>query len=179
MAMALRPLPSDSSMNSRIRLRSCWRSTRRRRCRRSESRGTPRWPVLPATRVGGHLIGRFCRSPPPPAAGRPDGDARRLQVCPGRFAADAGFFLNSPQRPAQPAQRDDLLLFLVAQDIAHVDGGYPSARESMSCRYSVGRFSGDPHWPVLGVPRGWRWSLCSGPQNAPRLDRRNPPRNAE
>ena len=38
---------------------------------------------------------------------------------------DAGGRLNSTERPAQLAERDDLLLLLFAQDIAHFDGGIP------------------------------------------------------
>src|SRR5215207_3456956 len=83
-------------------------------------------------RVGGHLVGRFCRSAPAPRSGRPDRDSRSLQVDPGRFAPDSGFLLNAPQRPAEPAEGDHLLLFFVAQDIASAERGYPSARESMS-----------------------------------------------
>jgi hypothetical protein len=32
--------------------------------------------------------------------------------------------LNAPQRPSQPPQRYDLLFLFIAQDIAHIDGGY-------------------------------------------------------
>jgi len=39
-----------------------------------------------------------------------------------------GFF-NPAQRPAQPPQRDDLLFLSLAQDIAHVDGGYSSRQD--------------------------------------------------
>jgi tetratricopeptide (TPR) repeat protein len=42
-------------------------------------------------------------------------------------------------------------LFLFVQDIAHVEGGYPSTRESMSCPTSVGRFSG-PSLAGFGCP---------------------------
>jgi hypothetical protein len=44
-----------------------------------------------------------------------------------------------------------LLFFLFAQDVAHTDEGYRLASESTSpILILVGRFSGDPHWPVLG-----------------------------
>ena len=95
-------------------------------------------------KVGGHLYGRFwtglCRlrgsvvtslagfagAGCAPAARRPDGDARRLQISGRRLPANAGLLLDSPQRPAQPAQRDDLLFLFFVQDIAHIDGGYSS-----------------------------------------------------
>jgi hypothetical protein len=35
---------------------------------------------------------------------------------------DSGF--DPPQRPSQPPQRDYLFSLVLAQDIAHVDGGY-------------------------------------------------------
>ena len=62
----------------------------------------------------------------------------------GSFAADAGFLLNAPQRLAEPAEGGHLLFFLFAQDIAHGERGYPSARESMSCLYF--------RWPLLRCP---------------------------
>ncbi len=73
--------------------------------------------------VGGHPIGRFCRRAPAPSAWQPDGNARRSQIVPGGFAADTGLFLNAPQRPTQPPERDHLLALLLAQDIAHIEGG--------------------------------------------------------
>ena len=65
------------------------------------------------------------RRPHPPGART--GDAGGLQISPRRFPPNACFLLDAPQRPAQPSQRDDLLSLFFAQDIAHVDGGYPSA----------------------------------------------------
>ena len=102
-----------------------------------------RWPVLRSARVGGHLVGRFCRRPAAPTARRPDGDAGGLQVGAGGFPADAGFLLDAPQRPAQPPQRDDLLSLLFAQDIAHVDGGYPSVAVNVLPQF---------RWPVFSCP---------------------------
>jgi hypothetical protein len=46
--------------------------------------GGHRWPVLAelgvraGRQVGGHLIGRFCRCPPPPTSGSPNGEFRLL-----------------------------------------------------------------------------------------------------
>ena len=45
-----------------------------------------------------------------------------FQVSSSRLPPNAGFLLDAPQRPAQPAERDHLLSFLFAQDIAHLDG---------------------------------------------------------
>ena len=44
------------------------------------------------------------------------------------------------QRPAQPPQRDDLLSLLFAQDIAHIDGGYPSRRSQCPVSASLAGF---------------------------------------
>ena len=78
-----------------------------------------------------------------PGTRRPDGDARSLQVASGSLPANSGFFLDAPQRPAQPPQRDDLLSFLFAQDIAHVDGGYPSIAVNVLPQL---------RWPVFSRP---------------------------
>ena len=53
-------------------------------------------------------------------------------------------FLDAPQRPSQPSQRDDLLFLFFAQDIAHVTERNLSA-SSMS-RFSYLR------WPVFRCP---------------------------
>ena len=91
--------------------------------------GGHRWPGLAELgdreggQVGGHLIGRFYRCPPPPTSRSPNGDSGGFEVSPRRFPANTCLLLDAPQRPAQPPQRDDLLSLLFAQDIAHVDGG--------------------------------------------------------
>ena len=75
-------------------------------------------------KVGGHLVGRFCRrSPSPTARAVAPAIPAAFRYAAGRFAANAGLLLDAPQRPAQPPQRDDLLFLFFAQDIAHVDGG--------------------------------------------------------
>jgi len=49
------------------------------------------------------------------------------------------------------------LFFRFAQDVAHTNEGYCLASESTSPSFiSVGRFWGDPHWPLLGDP----WGRC-------------------
>jgi hypothetical protein len=55
---------------------------------------------------------------------------------------------NAPQRPSQPPQRDHLLFFVLAQDIAHVDGAY--ARRVFNVLNQLVR------WPLLGDSRGFR-----------------------
>src|SRR6266852_751914 len=82
-------------------------------------------------RVGGHLYGRFCRTSAPTTRW-PERDSGRFEVSAGRFPADTGGSLNSPQRPAEPAQGNHLLFLFVAQDIAHIDGGYTLPSGSMS-----------------------------------------------
>ena len=107
----------------------------------------------PKPAIGGHLYGRFCRIPSPPAC-RTHCDSSGPQIGSGRFAANVCRSLDAPQRPPQPPQRDDLLFLFFAQDIAHVTERN-SPPVSMSCfSYLVGRFSGVHRWPVLGVPRG-------------------------
>ena len=104
-------------------------------------------------RVGGHLYGRFCRIPSPPAR-RTHRDSRSPEICTGSFAANVRRSLNAPQRPSQPPQRDDLLFLFFAQDIAHVTERNLPASSMSRFSYLVGRFSGVHGWPVLGVPRG-------------------------
>ena len=83
-------------------------------------------------------------------------NAGRFQIAAGRLPTDAGGRLDPPKRPAQAPQRDDLLLFLVVQDVAHAgEGPWAPRRRQRLGRYVVsGRFSGVHQWPVLGVHRG-------------------------
>jgi len=61
--------------------------------------------------------------------------------------------LDAPQWPSEPPKGNHLLFFRFAQDIAHIDEGYmPHAEINVPRLILVGRFSGDPHWPVLGDP---------------------------
>src|SRR6185369_5026424 len=128
MALAFRPLLSDSSMKSKYGSQALLVGQRPGSGTGAESGDTVGrfWPSsasAPVDRSGGHLIGRFCRCPPSPAAGSSNGDSGGLEVSSRRLPPNACFLLDAPQRPAQPPQRDDLLSLLFAQDIAHVDGG--------------------------------------------------------
>ena len=120
-------------------------------------------------RVGDHLIGRFwaarvggsrslagfesCGRGCAPSAGRPSRNRGRFQISGRSFAPDSGLFFDAPQRPSQPPQRDDFLLLFLVQDVAHIDGEY-SPSVNVLAQFFIGRFSGDPVWPVLGDPRG-------------------------
>jgi hypothetical protein len=111
---------------------------RRRRIRCGRGRGR----IQPRAKVGGH-IGRFCLGRTfAPTSRWSDGDAGRLKVGAGGLAPNAGLLLDAPQRPSQPAEREDLLSFFFRQDIAHsTESKSPSS--SMSCRF---------YWPVLRCP---------------------------
>src|SRR6266566_10087208 len=62
-----------------------------------------------------------------------------------------GLLLDAPQWPSESSQGYYLLFFRFAQDVAHTEEGYCLASESTSpSLILVGRFSSDPHWPVLG-----------------------------
>ena len=93
----------------------------------ADGRWTPRrwWPVLrtPGSVDTSGVVAGFGgqgRGRPPRAADR---DPGRLQVAAGRLATDARRLLDAPQRPAQSAQRQDLLLLVVAQDVGHAGEG--------------------------------------------------------
>ena len=49
----------------------------------------------------------------------PQGNPRDAKIVARRFPAHSSRLLNAPQRPAQPAQCDDLFSFFSAQDVAH------------------------------------------------------------
>src|SRR5262249_51981603 len=116
----------------------------------SPDRGRPR-PLAPGTGQMANLSGRFSAAPSwisrrslpdpsPPVAltAGPDvctgrrrrpaparetaGDPGRLQVHTGRLAPPARRRLDAAERPAELAQRQDLLLLVVAQDVGHVGG---------------------------------------------------------
>jgi hypothetical protein len=106
-------------------------------------------------RPGGHLVpvGRFCRRSPSPRPRRQHSTADRFQIG-SRRSPDAPRPL---ARCAAVAIREsplgNHLLFFFAQDVAHIDEGYmPHAEISVPGLILVGRFSSDPHWPVLGDP---------------------------
>jgi hypothetical protein len=66
----------------------------------------------------------------------------------GHLAEPAKGFALGAERTALRIE----LLLLFAQDIAHVDGGYPSSL-SMSCQFRW-PVSAVPHWPFFSVPQG-------------------------
>ena len=88
---------------------------------------------------------RAPRSPPPCRYA-----ARRLPPDPGRL-------LDPPQRPAQPPQRQYLLLASLRSrrwPSRRRDHASRRRRQRLGRYRSAGRFSGVHHWPVLGVHRG-------------------------
>ena len=72
-------------------------------------------------------------------------DTSGLQIGAGRLATDRGRLLDAPQRPTESPQRQNLLLFGVAQDIAH--GG---ERTCVSRRRQ--RLGCYARWPVFRCP---------------------------
>ena len=67
----------------------------------------------------------------------------------GGLPPDAGFLLNSTQRPAELPERDHLFLLLFAQDIAHVDGGYSLPLSNVLTTFSLAGFQ------VTTIGRFW------------------------
>jgi hypothetical protein len=84
-----------------------------------------------SAKVGDHLIGRFCGCSPTPSAGRPNRNPGRPQIAADRLPPNMYSGFNAPQRPSQSPQCDDLLSLSLAQDIAHVDGGYSSRQDNV------------------------------------------------
>jgi hypothetical protein len=72
-------------------------------------------------RVGGHLRcgGRFWGPNPRASASTADRNTGRFQIVASRFPPDPGGGFDAPKRPAQSPQRQDLLLLLIVQDVAH------------------------------------------------------------
>ncbi len=72
-------------------------------------------------------------------------DPGRLQIGTCRFPTDRGGLLDTPQRSPQSPQRQNLLLFVVAQDVAHGGNGtcVPRRRQCLGC-YAW--------WPVFTCP---------------------------
>src|SRR6266853_1624330 len=98
-------------------------------------------PKRLSAKVGGHLVGRFCRCSPSPRTRWSHGDPNRFQVCAGCLSAHTRGLLDAPQRPSEPSQCYDLLFLLFAQDVAHADGAYKASRRSQR----PGLYS----WPIL------------------------------
>jgi hypothetical protein len=46
------------------------------------------------------------------------------------------------------------MFLFFSQDVAHINGAY-SPSFNVLRQFFIGRFSGDPRWPVLGDPRGF------------------------
>ncbi len=90
---------------------------------------------------------------PAPASRRAQRNPGRSQVVGRCLPTDPGLPLNPAQRPPQAAQRDHFLPLRFAQDIAHLTERSASVVNVLS-QPPVGRFSGDPVWPLLGDPRG-------------------------
>ena len=108
---------------------------------------------LACARPGGHLVGRFCRRPPSPRTRRTHPDTGCLQIAARCFSTHPGLLLDAPQRPSQSSQGYYLLSFRFAQDVAHIDEGYNALRRiNVPGLILVGRFSSDPHWPLLSDP---------------------------
>jgi hypothetical protein len=107
--------------------------------RRVQRSGGPR---RKGTRVGGHLYGRICRGVAPPPRG-PHGDPGGLEVRAGRLAPHARRLLDPPKRPAQPPKCQNVLSFVVAQEVGHAGerDHSPSRRANVLSAY--------PLWPVL------------------------------
>src|SRR3990172_12379341 len=80
-----------------------------------------------------------------PAAGRAHRDPRGAQVAARRLATDAGGLLDPPQRPAEAAKGQNLLSFLVAQDVRHGGG-------DRSSHAAVNVLGVQPLWPVFRCP---------------------------
>ena len=83
---------------------------------------TTGWGLASCRGVGGHLRcgGRIWWGPHVrPSPGATHRDAGRLQIRARRFPADARGGFDAAQRPPEAAERDDLILFEVAQDVAH------------------------------------------------------------
>src|SRR6266853_3940826 len=104
------------------------------------------------SRVGGHLVGRFCRRPPSPCTWWSHRNPGCFQVRACCLSTYTCSLLDAPQGPSELPQCDDLLFLLFAQDIAHVTGAICPLVSVNVPDFIVGRFSADPHWPVLGDP---------------------------
>jgi hypothetical protein len=80
---------------------------------------------------------RFAR----PAA-TPHGDAGGFQIAADRLTPDAGRFLDARERPAQSPQRQDLMLCVVVQDVAHPGEGLhvQRLRQRLGRRQLICRF---------------------------------------
>ena len=119
MAMASRPRPRAVSISSRYGAARAGRGRAPWGWQRVQQSGEPRRKGFG---VGGHLYGRICRRVAPPPRG-PHGEPGGLEVGAGGLAPHARRLLDAPERPAQPPKCQNVLSFVVAQDVGHAGGG--------------------------------------------------------
>lgn len=86
-------------------------------------------------------------------------DSCRFQVQACSFSAYARRLLDSPKRPAQLSQRDDLLLLFFAQDITH--GGEAMLAVANVRGVVTGRFSGGLHMAGFEVATHGRFWVAA------------------
>src|SRR5208283_4713759 len=102
------------------------------------------------------------RPSPSPRPGWTHAYAGCLQIGASGFSTYPGLLLDAPQWPSESPEGYYLLSFRFAQDVAHIDAGYiPYAEINVPSLILVGRFSTDPHWPVLSDPRGLPQGCCA------------------
>ena len=145
MAMALRPRPSASTIRSRYASQALACGARPGRSSDAEAASPA---TVSAAGVGegsvdtsDEMAGFAGR-----AGGRPPAShhhARGLQVAAGRLAPDPGRSLDASQRPPEASQRQDLLSFFFAQDVAHAgqERAVPAPRQRLGPLSENGRFS--------------------------------------
>ena len=82
------------------------------------------WQISVSLRVGGHLEEIVGFGGPSPGRPRPrTADARRAQVATDRHSMNARGVGDPTQRPTQTAERQNLVLFGMLQDVAHPGEG--------------------------------------------------------
>ncbi len=110
---------------------------------RRRQRGRDPWRHRP--RVGGHRTGRFWR-PQSSVPWPPDGNRGGLEVRADGLAPHAGRRLNASERPAEPPKCQNLLPFVVTQDVGHAarDHGPLASSTSWGTATSLAGFQGAP-----------------------------------
>src|SRR6185437_13852395 len=119
------------------------------RLARARARRAAGWRRAWGRGVGGHLHrgGRIWRWPHGrPSAGAPHRDAGRPQIGARRLAADARCRFDAAQRPPEAAEREDLLPFGFAQDVAH------ERRRTITSPPTSTSRTGYRWWPVFRCP---------------------------
>ena len=109
----------DNQLAVRLTRTRAWRSAGAQRGRGGGGH-RPRGGRVCGVRVGGHhrRNGRFCRVAARTTAA-PHPKASGFQVAAGRLPAHPGGLFDAAERPAESPQRQNLLSFLVSQDVAH------------------------------------------------------------